>query len=579
MALVSPHQNALEYINTVPILKEIAKDHKAELLPLLKKAYIDNKHKVRLTVSPDAKFIEKGNAPIEESEAKLTAEMTKEEKETLSKATAAWLERVRAPADGSCLPSLGVSDIPKEGFVEPTPVEVGTRLYHLPYATNGLVYIHGFIPLSKAAAAKLLATKIGGSDADQSLLKNTLLHSFCGRTGAGNLNYKELSIAFDQCMTSFSLSPTLDNTYINSNEFATGAMFSFYTVKEKVAEAMALVSKVLSEPTTDAAAITERIDVLTTARASSLARAIQHNGNSMALLRAASKASVPMYLKELRGGVSQVDFSTKLLSMSAQEKKDYITATVDEFGAFSQDVKERMGGALIYFTCEQHDAAQITQIMADFKKTFSSKADVASDWLNFANDTPLIETLSEKIPLKLDTSFAAAVLPHDQPFSSEDMQRLRVACKILSNEFLHRKIREEGGAYGAGCAANVLGTARGISFSSYRDPTPDKSLAAFAEAADWLSVSANLTDERIEQAKLTLFATIDAPQSPDSFGYERLLNKLTPQVAKQVRENILSVTREDIQSVSNYFNFKKRKASTVAITPAEKATGDAKELA
>ena len=574
MALVKPHQNVLHFLNTVPALREIQKDHKAELLPLIGKAFTENKHKVRLVVSPDAKFIERSNAPIEASEAKLTAEMSDEAKAELSKTTAAWLERVRAPTDGSCLPSLTAADVPRKGFVQPHPVEVGRRLFHLPYATNGLVYIHGFIPLSKATAASLLAAKKGGEE-DPTVLRNSLLHSFCGRTGAGGLDYKDLSVAFDSCMSGFSLTPTLDNTQVNSREFAAGASFSFYTVKEKVEEAMALVGKVLHEPVTDRAAISNRIDVLTTSRASSLARAVQHQGNTYAILRAAAAASAPMRLKEARGGITQVDYATRLLSMTPADKAAYIDETVGHYGAFTSELRARAANALVYFTCEQHDAKAVTETLSKFQQSFasassSSAVETHGDWLVFEKDTPLIETASERIPLKLDTSFAAAILPHDHCFSSAEMQKLRVACKLLSNEFLHRKIREEGGAYGASCTGNLLGTALGIGFSSYRDPTPEKSLAAFAESPHWLTDSANITAERLEQAKLTLFATIDAPISPDVFGYEFLLNKLTPELNQSVRDGILSVTREDVQSVAEYFSFEARRASTVCITPADK---------
>eukprot|EP00758_Cryptobia_borreli_P010510 Tbor_TRINITY_DN5574_c0_g2::TRINITY_DN5574_c0_g2_i1::g.13445::m.13445/K06972/PITRM1, PreP, CYM1; presequence protease len=71
MTLVKPHQNTLSFLNTVPTLKEIAKNPKDTLLPMLDTAYISNPHKLRLTVSPDAEHIEKMNKGVAKKEAKL----------------------------------------------------------------------------------------------------------------------------------------------------------------------------------------------------------------------------------------------------------------------------------------------------------------------------------------------------------------------------------------------------------------------------------------------------------------------------------------------------------------------------
>ncbi len=53
---------------------------------------------------------------------------------------------------------------------------------------------------------------------------------------------------------------------------------------------------------------------------------------------------------------------------------------------------------------------------------------------------------------------------------------------MMSQSYLHREIREKGGAYGGGA-----GQSNGIFyFYSYRDPNIDKTINSFKGAVDWV---------------------------------------------------------------------------------------------
>lgn len=69
------------------------------------------------------------------------------------------------------------------------------------------------------------------------------------------------------------------------------------------------------------------------------------------------------------------------------------------------------------------------------------------------------------------------------PYAHEDAAALLLLGQVLSTCFLHREIREKGGAYGGGASYSPLG---GIfSMTSYRDPRTLETLETFAEGCNW----------------------------------------------------------------------------------------------
>ena len=81
----------------------------------------------------------------------------------------------------------------------------------------------------------------------------------------------------------------------------------------------------------------------------------------------------------------------------------------------------------------------------------------------------------------------------------EDAAALTVLGGILRNGFLHRKIREQGGAYGSGAGQdNYSGAFR---FFSYRDPRLKETLNDFDESVQWV-LSNPISFEKIEESIL-----------------------------------------------------------------------------
>lgn len=114
-----------------------------------------------------------------------------------------------------------------------------------------------------------------------------------------------------------------------------------------------------------------------------------------------------------------------------------------------------------------------------------------------------------------------------------------VIARYLRNAWLWNQVRVLGGAYGAFCSLERFsGT---LTFVSYRDPNILPTLKAFDESADFLKKSALADDER-EKAIIGTIGELDSHLLPDAKGFVSLLRHLTGDSdasRQQMREEIL----------------------------------------
>ncbi|XP_029811459.1 presequence protease, mitochondrial [Suricata suricatta] len=135
------------------------------------------------------------------------------------------------------------------------------------------------------------------------------------------------------------------------------------------------------------------------------------------------------------------------------------------------------------------------------------------------------------------------------PFTDPDHASLKVLARLMTAKFLHTEIREKGGAYGAGAR---LGRDGLFTFFSYRDPHSTETLQAFAKAVDWAKAG-RFTQQDIDEAKLAVFATVDAPVAPSDRGLDHFLYGLSDGRKQAHREQLFAVSREGLIAASDKY--------------------------
>lgn len=125
---------------------------------------------------------------------------------------------------------------------------------------------------------------------------------------------------------------------------------------------------------------------------------------------------------------------------------------------------------------------------------------------------------------------------------------LTVAALLADNKVLHRRIREQGGAYG--CGASYSSGLGYFNFHSYRDPHIASTLRTFHEAIEALATG-QFTEQDLEEAKLGIIQQFDTPISPGSRGltaYAWMRDGKTKEMRQEFRSRLLALTPKDTKT-------------------------------
>lgn len=146
-------------------------------------------------------------------------------------------------------------------------------------------------------------------------------------------------------------------------------------------------------------------------------------------------------------------------------------------------------------------------------------------------------------------SYHAAVWP-GPTLGHPDAPALTVAGHYLTHGFLHPRIREQGGAYGAHAnhqAGNAI-----FACTTFRDPRVAGTCADLAAAPAWLAAIDD-SEGPLTEAVLSAIAGLDAPASPVGEGRNRFLAEArgaTTQRVDAYRSALLAVTPADLRRVA-----------------------------
>ncbi len=165
---------------------------------------------------------------------------------------------------------------------------------------------------------------------------------------------------------------------------------------------------------------------------------------------------------------------------------------------------------------------------------------------------PVVARLQQAWSTSTQVNFCAKVYP-TVPQNHPDAAALQVLGECLRNGYLHRAVREQGGAYGAG--ASYQPDSGAFRFFSYRDPRLEATLADFDAALAWFEETKHPA-QVLEEAILGIIASIDRPGSPAGEAISAFFGELfgrTPTQRRTFRQRVLQVTFEDLHRVADAY--------------------------
>ena len=177
---------------------------------------------------------------------------------------------------------------------------------------------------------------------------------------------------------------------------------------------------------------------------------------------------------------------------------------------------------------------------------------------------PVSEQVRQAWIANTQVNFCAKAYP-TVPMDHIDAAALTVLAGFLRNGYLHRAIREQGGAYGGGASHdNNIAAFR---FYSYRDPRLSETLADFDNAISWL-LDTEHDYQPLEEAILGVISSIDKPSSPAGEAKQTFHTELfgrSREKRAHFRNQILKVTIDDLKRVARTY-LTPDKASIAVVT-------------
>lgn len=165
------------------------------------------------------------------------------------------------------------------------------------------------------------------------------------------------------------------------------------------------------------------------------------------------------------------------------------------------------------------------------------------------NEIQLPPPLSQGRIITSPVAFNVLAFP-TLPYTHPESPALSIASQIMENKMLHLRIREQGGAYGAG--ATHAATWGYFYFHSYRDPHIKATYEAIYEAVDELT-RGNFNEEDLLEAKFSLLQVLDDPRAPGSRGgtaYAWMRSHRTKEKREKYRQELLKMDKEEIVHVA-----------------------------
>lgn len=488
----------------------------------------DDTHGAKLVREEEARLASK-IAEMSESvgnEAEGQAQLVTKELELLEAQSKAPIE------DLSCLPSVHVQDIPRR--FERKPIrdsKIGdVNVQWREASTNGLTYVRAINTLEGLPAELRMLMplftdalmRIGTKDKTMEQLEDLIKL----KTGGIAVSYHSTTSPYNILRTTEGLS------------------LSGYALDHHTPDMYELLRIIIQETNFDGHEAESRVRELLQGAANGALNSIASAGHSYARRFVEAGLTPQGLLNEQIGGLTQVQRTAILASRSPSEGLSDIMAQLKTIQSFAISNSSKFRAAV---TCGPESVSTNEQALQDFLSILnrSSRVPPATP-----SQTPDMTYDSKTFfPLPYQVYYSALALP-TVPYTHPSSAPLQILSQLLTHKHMHHEVREKGGAYGGGAYSRGLSGLFG--FYSYRDPNPQNTLKIVDDAGRWARDKA-WTDQDLEEAKLSVFQGVDAPESVSDEGMTRFLSGVDEDMEQRKREQLLDVEKQDVTDVAQKY--------------------------
>ena len=494
---------------------------------------LDNPHRIRMILAPDQQEARKEEERVTGELEAIWSQLSPEDRRRIDQDAAQLASLQESKEDLGCLPTLQLTDIPPEVVsYAPTKIDDHLALWQYVQPTSGIFYFN--ITAGGGASAALLPwvpffcfafTKMGTSEHTYTEMARRIDASTGGLSLGANAR-----APWNQPQTCLPL------VSLNAKCLARNTDAMFDIIEEFI-------------ETVDFSDLT-RLGQLLGEYQAGLESMIVQNGHRLAISSSSRTFSPAGALSELWGGVQHV---RAIRALGKDGNPDKLKTLSENLGILGRTIFAP--GNAVMAAIGEDDAVERASLRIQAGNTLTTfrrsgpTPNLAAAQIEVGRELPY-----EGWSTSSAVAFVACTLP-TAALGHPDAPMLAVLSKILRSLYLHREIREKGGAYG-GFA--LYSPESGLfSLASYRDPHIVRTLKVFEGVTEFLR-SGQISQEDVKEAVLQVCSEIDKPDPPGPAArkaFSRLLVGLTDETRRKFKQELLEATPQKIiDAARKYFS-------------------------
>ncbi len=549
MRLFGPWLHANDPFSTLMIGQNLERLKSATADPqffpnMIRRHLLDNPHRVTLLLRPDTEHAQREEQAFAAHLRHIKATLDATRIAEIKAQNSALKKGQETPDDTSCLPTLDLADIEVEERVTPfhrqTKADCETFWFTQP--TNGISYLNmhfdtGFLEVSLRPYLPIfcaLMPQIGAAGHDYLAMSRRITAATGGVRFGTNLLESPLNLD--------SMHPVIElkSKCLDRNQ----------------ATLCKILTDILTRPDFDDL---DRLRTVIGQIRTSMENSIPGAGHSFASRAAAAMLTPTASLREEWSGMTQVQTIQQISKLDNQG-----------LSKLAKMFKEIAAGLFV----SVQTAVAITAEEAAQKSIQKPLNALLSSLPDRPQSLPQPPAKFTGQPgsigwqYNLPVAYVARVF-RTVAYTHPDAPALMVLAKLLRADFLHREIREKGGAYGGMAGYNADGGL--FSMLSYRDPHLERTLDVYGEAVEWAR-QGNFSDEMVRESILTTFADLDRPLSPGGRGYREFIHQqqgVSHDMLQTFRNGILAVNQKQLAHVAERYLRQSFDSSSVGVLAGE----------
>ncbi|MBF0201270.1 MAG: insulinase family protein [Desulfamplus sp.] len=523
----------------------------------IRQYFLDNPHRVLFILEPDQEMESRENQRVEKELKDKLASLTPQDIEAIMEDARKLREIQESQEDVTALPTLELTDIkPDIEIISPDKIDYAHELdsaHEIKGIPHAVCYEKPTSDILYFTCPAGLATLL-----DQHM---PLIPFFCRAfTGAGTAlrDYTDMAELMDLYTGGIGISPYIGTGFNGNDEYISFLSLQGKALGRNIDPMFNIIKELISDYSFKN--LTRLRNLLLQYRAS-MESSIVANGHRYAISLASRNLGPTSAQSELWHGITQFRYIRELTEEPGMSNipgsagteavagecpaLDQLSQSLDAIAQslfFRENMKPGMAGDRDALIKANKNIGAIMNALAA-----GQNSDFRKNQENETGDYPHEGWTTSTSVSFVAQSFKTVRMGHDHAPAMAAM------AKMLRALYLHREIREKGGAYGGFAMYNPE---EGIfSFASYRDPNIRRTLRVFDDACRFI-MDGSYTEEDVKEAVLQVCSEIDKPETPGPASikaFYRDILGLTDEKRRNFKEALLGLNKKNIMAAAGQY--------------------------